>query len=295
MNCPRCGTQIEGRFCPDCGYDTSSKKECPVCKGEIKGRFCENCGYDSQNHSVKRSVEVWLKKVKAFVKHRQELFIGVAMVALLVTIITPIILYVTTIYREKVVSEVTVGMGKLQVEEILGEPTEDNGYKWTYFNDKDTRELAKLEIQMEDALLDEDEEELDKIIKKYDEKCAELEDKTFRYIEIYFDRDGEVESVFLDAERTYDDVKTSKTVYVANIDVDVTECFSRVENGKEEIVVFPPLPNELIYSVRYKCGNYYSAKISGSDVKLELNSNYVKLIWEDKNSGEKCYTIKPIK
>lgn len=45
--CPFCGTQFEGNFCPSCGMRWQEDKTCPSCGARLSGNanFCNNCGY----------------------------------------------------------------------------------------------------------------------------------------------------------------------------------------------------------------------------------------------------------
>lgn len=42
-----CGTEFEGRFCPNCGTEWQEDKTCPQCGTQLAGnaKFCNNCGY----------------------------------------------------------------------------------------------------------------------------------------------------------------------------------------------------------------------------------------------------------
>ncbi len=44
--CAKCGTEFEGKFCPECGTAVSGKSVCPRCGNELKkgAKFCSNCG-----------------------------------------------------------------------------------------------------------------------------------------------------------------------------------------------------------------------------------------------------------
>ena len=50
MKCSNCGTEFDGKFCPECGKPAQSTKvSCSNCGTEFEGNFCPSCGHSAQN------------------------------------------------------------------------------------------------------------------------------------------------------------------------------------------------------------------------------------------------------
>ncbi len=54
--CKKCGTEFEGKFCPECGepWLLEEEKVCPKCKAVLKAsaKFCSECGYSFETQSA---------------------------------------------------------------------------------------------------------------------------------------------------------------------------------------------------------------------------------------------------
>lgn len=44
VKCSKCGHEVHGKFCSECGTEVSTKKHCINCGKEVKGKFCSDCG-----------------------------------------------------------------------------------------------------------------------------------------------------------------------------------------------------------------------------------------------------------
>ncbi len=73
--CNKCGTEFEGKFCPQCGTPRQSETVCPKCGAPVAGgtRFCSECGFafvpiDTGLSAKDISSTVALEKVYGFLR-----------------------------------------------------------------------------------------------------------------------------------------------------------------------------------------------------------------------------------
>lgn len=68
--CFKCGTEFEGKFCPECGTQWLETKNCPQCGAALAGsaKFCNNCGYsfvesaEAKRKKQPSKIGIYLKK-----------------------------------------------------------------------------------------------------------------------------------------------------------------------------------------------------------------------------------------
>lgn len=56
MKCPKCGAELDGKFCTNCGAPAPTKPVCAKCGAELEGKFCTVCGTPAQQEPVAEPV-----------------------------------------------------------------------------------------------------------------------------------------------------------------------------------------------------------------------------------------------
>ena len=179
---------------------------CKKCGKEVDGEFCSNCGSRLKEKEPRKKLTK--KQIMAIV-------IPIVVVAVLIAIIVPSAIVSSNIFRVGKVDKINIGDSREQVLKILGEPYEKSDFRFEYYS-KDYLKLAKQIDDYYNSDLDNDEDfDMDQDIENFDpdkdlnlddeDKITkmeeELENMVYKYIVVEFDSEGKVESVFFDAEK----------------------------------------------------------------------------------------------
>lgn len=223
MQCKKCGTTFEGKFCPKCGTPVNETQPvCPVCgKPRLAGaRFCSNCGHDFQKAAaptpapapsswktavaVKRKPKLTKKQVRAIV-------IVVLVIAVLLAVIIPVSVHFSNHFRIGYVKKIAMGATREQVIELFGEPYDynENSYTFEYYDNSYRKLLEENDSFDPDNI--QDWNDFEDAFNDALELEQKLQTQEYKYVKVTFDADGLVSSVFFDAARTEENKGEKKT------------------------------------------------------------------------------------
>ena len=273
MICKQCGAQFEGNFCPKCG--TPAQEEltvCPKC-GQDRAdgdRYCSKCGYDFAPPPKKRTAIACTKAVTALKAVSAKVCAATKKIPLktwvfwsVLVIIVIVILICNAvnrnIFRIDKVDDIVLGNSKQTVIAVLGEPYryQESSLTFTYYS----RGYLKL-LEKNDNFDPDDIEDWNDFEDAFEEAAKleqKLQTKKHKYIEVRFDADGYVTSVFFDnarREQTKDKRKTFKKYEILDI-----------------------FESKIAYTVTYKDGSYYLGTAAGI---IEERDGETILLWNDR-------------
>ena len=271
MKCSKCGKEYEGNFCPYCGTPANPDKElCPVCGKEREEgkRYCRNCGHDfnSVNQKNKKAGAGALAKIKRVPKQAWIL------AAVLIIIIIAVVITVTILnnkFRLGVVEQIRLGSSKERVIDILGEPYDydEDDSVFTYFSDNYRKLLEENDNFNPDDI--EDWEDFENAFGDALELEQKLQTEEYQYIEVRFDSEGTVTSVFFDAARTEQTKNQAKAIESYEVLSDPTSIY---------------VTESVQYAAHYTDGSYYMAK---SETSLNIENEIYTVNWRDRY-GDDC-------
>ena len=273
MECKKCGKEFEGNFCPYCGAPVNDSA-CPKCGKEREPgtRYCSNCGFDFQpaqwvGGTVKRARPGIGAKVKSVPK-KAWIMISVALVAA-VTIVL-LTMFLANRFRIGVVERIAIGDSKQQVIDLLGEPYDynENSLVFEYYSDNFLSLLEESDNFNPDDI--EDFDDLEGVLEDSIELEQRLQTEEYKYIEVCFDNDGYVTSVFFDnsrTEATTDEDKTLESYEILNIAKDLTY---------------------ITYKGYYTDGSYY---LGNASITLNIDGTAYNISWYDYYGNEMSHSL----
>ena len=266
MICKKCGAKFEGNFCPKCG--TPAEKElnvCPKC-GQERGagdRYCPKCGYDFARSDRKEGVNFGAKAAAAVKKVPKKAWGMLALLVIIVVLIIVIVAALSNKFRIGVVEKIEIGDSRQSVIELLGDPYDyrEGSSTFTYYSNNYLKLLEENDNFDPNDI--QDWEDFENAFGEAVELEQKLLTKKHKYIEVRFDGEGRVESVFFDASRTEKTKGARKTV--------------------KKYEVLETSGSEVTYSVRYQDGSYMLGIATGS---LEPEEDALSLEWRDRFGNE---------
>ena len=271
MYCSKCGKELNGRYCSNCGHDNQKKKE------------------KKKNEKLSKALD-WIKeKTKAvggfIASHKKAFIVSATAFALVVTTVVVLVSVLSNIYRVGKVSKIELGMQTSQVEKILGKPSETDDYAWYYYEKKVEKKLGKIEKLFEKSMNAGSEKEAEKAFEKMSDVYEDLEEMTYKFILVKFNGNGEVTEVFLDKNHKYDEMDDyateKKTVKKLELDKDGVEAIERVDaEGKHLAYEIDYASRYVTYTVKFKDGSFYR-KARTVSVSIDESGTTATLEWED--------------
>ena len=266
MICKKCGAKFEGNFCPKCG--TPAEKEltvCPKC-GQERGagdRYCPKCGYDFARSDRKESVNFGAKAAEAVKKVPKKAWAAIAAIVLVVIVIIVIVAALSNKFRIGVVEKIEIGDSRQSVIELLGDPYDyrEGSSTFTYYSNNYLKLLEENDNFDPNDI--QDWEDFENAFGEAVELEQKLQTEKYKYIEVRFDGEGCVASVFFDASRTEETKLEPKTV--------------------KKYEVLETSGSEVTYIVRYQDGSYMLGIATGS---LEPDNDTSVLLWHDRFGNE---------
>ena len=252
MICKKCGAKFEGNFCPKCGQERGA--------GD---RYCPKCGYNFARSDRKESVSFGAKAAEAVKKVPKKAWGMLALLVIIVVLIIVIVAALSNKFRIGVVEKIEIGDSRQSVIELLGDPYDyrEGSSTFTYYSNNYLKLLEENDNFDPNDI--QDWEDFENAFGEAVELEQKLQTEKYKYIEVRFDGEGRVASVFFDASRTEETKGTAKTV--------------------KKYEVLETSGSEVTYSVRYQDGSYLLGIATGS---LEPDNDTSVLLWHDRFGNE---------
>ena len=171
--------------------------------------------------------------------------------------------------------QIPIGASQEKVESILGKPSEVNkgNTKWSYYDSSlqsYADKAADLEKKQEDAFMNDDEAELDKLLQEYDKLMQEIESKKFTCVEVSFSSEKKVTSVFLDKaytgrEKSEKQIESDKIYYTGSADTIEKQYYTDYRTSEDGVRIFTKDTTEegsLTYATTFTDGSWYHTSLN---------------------------------
>ncbi len=188
-------------------------KYCPKCGAELMGTFCTECGCDTEKYKNQYEAERKQRKRAANRKTAPACWLGIAIggTVLALTATLALVVFFANIFRSGRVDNIDLGFDRDQVIKALGEADYTSDSKWEYYSSRYDRIIRKIEKteSKEEALLNGmdgsiSEQDAEKIFAEIEELENQIEGlqtklETVKHhrITVHFDAEGHVTSVIL--------------------------------------------------------------------------------------------------
>ncbi len=267
---------------------------CQKCGAELHGKFCSNCGARSRMEKKEKKEKVALAtRIGEWrANHAWQTFAALLLTGAIICLTATMVILSILLnpFKLENVSKVEIGMTRVDVEGILGEPNgmDDNVAYWYSGQAKQKfKEIEKLENKsLEDM---EDFSDFAETVEKMDKLYSELEKLTYKFVMVKY-VDGKVSEVFYDTNHKYDNTlvnsnyisETEKLVEQVEISIDVIN-FISVPDETTGLAEWHCETNlhDCVYTVKYTDGSYLLSTITYPNWELDEEQKRVKLTWED--------------
>ncbi len=249
--------------------------------------------YDKASQSKFYDFLMWIELNKSAVIIGSGAVVACIVICLLIPVFT-------NIFKISAVNRVNVGDTYAQVEKTLGKPYEidKDGAVWKYYDGEHTKILDKIQknsLAQENAMKNNNDAELEKLLMEELKLIGEQEADTYAYIEITFQKNEDqmfaVSSVYFDKEVSAKEIiddKELKTAKIISKEIDVGYYVDDSQGkGIKHLPEYKQIDLTFVYSAEFKDGSFYKNTTNYGKAE-SLNGNLITFSWADTFSSYKA-------